>query len=110
MSPGDVEFVQVLAFMVISPVGVATILRLDERRLRGKELERAWLPATRGATVFGAWQFSLLYGCIGLIVHFTKTRWSPAGVWLGLLWAAAVYGLDVGSFELTGQVIGWLGL
>jgi hypothetical protein len=110
VSPGNVEFVQVLALLVISPVGVATILRLDERRLRGQQLGRAWLTVTRDATVFGAWQFAPIYGCIGLIVHFTKTRWSLAGFGLGVLWAIALYAANVAAILAIPPVIDWLGL
>jgi hypothetical protein len=109
MIEGDVEAFQLASVMVVTPIAVATIVALDERRLRGEQLARAWTPASRNAVIFGAFQWPL-YGWIGLVVHFTKTRWTPAGVWLGLLWAAVVYGLDVGSFLLTGQVIDWLGL
>jgi hypothetical protein len=116
VSPGDVDFVQVITVMVVSPVAVATILHLDERRLRGEERALCWLPATRYATIFGASQVAPLYGCAGVVIHFTKTRWHRQG-WgpvvgflLGLLWAAAVLAVDVGSMALTAEVIDWLRL
>lgn len=110
MSPGNVELAQVVAMMIVSPVAVAAIVRIDERRLNADQLARAWPPASRGATVFGAWQFVPIYGCVGLIVHFTKTRWSLGGLGLGVLWAVVLYALNVGAFVLTDVVIDWLGL
>jgi hypothetical protein len=105
-----VEFCQVVTVMVVSPLAVAAVLLVDERRLRGEKLARAWLPATRDATIYGASQVSPLYGCVGLIVHFTKTRASLAGFGLGALWALAVFYVDVASTAVTAWVIDWLGL
>jgi hypothetical protein len=110
VSPGDVEFVQVVASMVVCPLAVGAIVLVDERRLRGPQLTRAWPPVSRDAAIFGAWQFGALYGCLLLVVHFTKTRWSLVGVLLGALWAAILLGVDIGSILLAGAVIDWLGL
>jgi hypothetical protein len=110
VSPGNLEFAQILTMMLVSPVGVAAVLRFDERRLSGPQLERAWAPATRGATVFNTWQFAPLYGYVGIIVHFTKTRWSLAGFGLGVFWAVALYASNVGAVLAITAVIEWLGL
>jgi len=110
VSPGNLEFAQIVTFMLVSPVGVAAVLRLDERRLRGSQLERAWAPATRDATIFNTWQFAPIYGYVGVIVHFTKTRWSFAGFGLGVLWALVLYALNVGAVVAITAAIEWLGL
>jgi hypothetical protein len=110
VSPGNLEFAQILTFMIVSPVGVAAVLHIDERRLSGAQLERAWAPATRGATILNTWQFAPLYGYVGIIVHFTKTRWSLAGFGLGVLWALVLYAVNVGAVVATTAVIDWLGL
>jgi hypothetical protein len=110
VSPGNLEFAQILTFMLVSPVGVAAVLHLDERRLSDEQLARAWAPATRGATILNTWQFSPLYGYVGVIVHFTKTRWSLAGFGLGVVWAALLYWVNVGAVVAVTAVIEWLGL
>jgi hypothetical protein len=110
VSPGNLEFAQILTLMLVSPVGVAAVLHLDERRLSDAQLERAWAPATRGATVFNTWQFAPLYGYVGIIVHFTKTRASLAGFGLGVVWAVVLYWLSVGAVVAVTAVIEWLGL
>jgi hypothetical protein len=110
VSPGDLEFAQILTLMLVSPVGVATVLHLDERRLRGAQLDRAWAPATRGATVLNTWQFAPLYGYVGVIIHFTKTRWSLAGFGLGVLWAAALHAVNIGAVLAITAIIDWLGV
>ena len=110
MSPGDVEFCQVVTVMVVSPLAVAAVLLIDERRLHGEKRARSWLPATRNATIYGASQVSPLYGCLGLVIHFTKTRWSLVGFALGLFWAAVVFGADLVAAGLAEGVIDWLGL
>jgi hypothetical protein len=110
VSPGNLELVQVVTAMLVSPMGFAAIVLVDERRLKGPRLARAWLTVSRDATIFGASQFSVMYGCLGLIIHFTKTRWSLAGFGLGLLWAVALFGLYVSSIVLVTEAIDWLGL
>ena len=110
MSPGNVEFVQVVVSMIASPATVALIVRLDERRLRGPALDRSWPPQSRDAAIFGAWQFGTLYGCVALLVHFTRTRASAIGFGLGLLWGLVLLVVDVGSMLLADAGIEWLGL
>jgi hypothetical protein len=110
VSPGNLEFVQILTIMVVSPLGVAAVLHVDERRLRGEQLERAWAPATRDATILNTWQFTPLYGFVGIIVHFTKTRWSLAGFGLGVVWATVLYWVSVGAVVAITAAIEWLGL
>jgi hypothetical protein len=96
--------------MVVSPAVAAAIVVIDERRLQGPELARALTPASRDAAIFGTWLFGALYGCLLLLVHFTKTRWSLAGLGIGSLWVAVLLGVDFGSMILAGAIIDWLGL
>ncbi len=110
MSPGNVEFVQVVSSMAASTAAVAGIVVLDEKRLHGAQLERAWPPVSRNAAIFGAWLFGALYGCVLLVVHFTRTRMSALGIGLGVLAAALLLTVDIGSMILAGAVIEWLGL
>lgn len=110
MTPGNVEFVQVVSSMVVCTGGVAAIVRVDERRLRGPQLERAWPPQSRDAVVFGAFLFGILYGGPALLVHFVRTRWSPGGVGLGLFWMFALFAADLGAQILSAAAVDWLGL
>ena len=110
MTPGNVEFVQVVVSMVVTPAAVALIVRIDEHRLRPAALERAWPPQSRDAAVFGAWQFGTIYGCLALLVHFTRTRASAIGFGLGLLWGLFLLAVDIGAMVLAEAGIDWLGL
>jgi len=110
VSPGNVEFVEVVVSMIVSPATVALVVRLDERRLKGPALDRAWPPQSRDAAVFGAWQFGTIYGCVALLVHFTRTRASALGLGLGVLWGAVLLAVDIGSMVLAGVAIDWLGM
>ena len=110
MTPGNVEFVQVLSSMIVSTATVAAIVVVDERRLGASELGRAWPRASRDAAIFGAWLFGALFGCLLLLVHFARTRGLGAGIGLGLLWAAFLLAADFGTWSLAGAVVDWLGL
>jgi hypothetical protein len=96
VTPGDVEFVEVLVSMTVCTGTVAAILVADDRRAPDRS-PHAWLPATRDAAILGTFLFSWLYGCPALVIHFIKSRWSPAGVGLGLLWAAILFGANAGA-------------
>lgn len=110
MTPGNVEFVDVVCSMTVWTGGVAAVLFFDERRLTSRQRPRAWLPSTRDTAVLGAFLFGVLYAGPGLLIHFVKTRRSPLGVALGLLVPIALLALDVGV-ELTAEAaIAELGL
>lgn len=96
MTPGNVEFVDVVCSMTVWTGGVAVVLFFDERRLTSRQLAGAWLPSTRDAAVLGAFLFGLLYAAPGLLIHFVKTRRSLLGVALGLLVPTALLALDIG--------------
>ena len=111
MTPGNVEFAQVLASMTVNTGGVAAILYADRCRLFGPARPTTtWLPSTREAAVLGAFLFGWLYGAPALIIHFVKSRWSPAGAILGVLCAVDLVAADVGAQLGTAAAIGWLGL
>jgi hypothetical protein len=105
LTPGNIEFVDVVCEMAVWPVGVAVILWLDERRMTREMLARDWLPATRDAAVLGAFLFSVLYAAPALLTHFVRTRRSLAGLGLGLLAPALLLGLDLGLQTCAESII-----
>jgi hypothetical protein len=111
VTPGNVEFVQVVTSMSVWTGGMAAILRTDERRhpQTGYE-ERTWLPSTRDAAILGAFLFGLLYAVPALLIHFSKSRWWPKGLLVGFLLAVALVGVDAGLEYGEEAAIDWLGL
>lgn len=95
MTPGNLEFVDLIASMVTSLSSVSAIIVLDERRLRGEELARAWLPVSRDAAIFGLANVALHPVCV--LLHFVRTRRSWVGVVLGFLWLVIVVVADLGA-------------
>ena len=110
MTPGNVEFVDVICSMAVWTGGTAAILSVDERRLRAEALARAWLPATRDAAVLGAFLFSALYSGPALVVHFVRTRRSFLGAGLGLGMVAALLAADFAVQSGAEAIIEWLSL
>ena len=109
MSPGNVEFVQVVVLMTVvpgsSPPSSAWTSAASEDRL-----ERAWTPVTRDAVIFASWQFGILFGCPALLVWFIRTRWSPWGVALGVAGAARSARRSTGALVPAEATIEWLRL
>ena len=87
MSPGDLEFVQLVVSWVVSVAGAAVVIVRDERRLAGPALERAWPASSRDAAIYAFSPFSVL-------VHFLRTRRSARGAALGLGWLGAILLVD----------------
>lgn len=110
MSPGNLEFVQVVTEMLVVPGALAAIVRLDERRLADDRLARAWPPVTRDAVVFATWQFGVLYGCPALLVWFIRTRGPWLGLLLGVVAAGALFLVALGAAYLSEATVDWLGL
>ena len=114
MTPGNVEFVQVLASMIVNTGGVAAILHADRARLFGRSTpSTTWLHATREAAVLGAFLFGWLYGGPALVIHFVKSRRRAnplAGLLLGLLLALDLVAADIGAQLGAAAAIDWLGL
>ncbi|MEZ4219770.1 MAG: hypothetical protein R3B13_02495 [Polyangiaceae bacterium] len=77
----------VLLFAVQLALGILVpwwILRRDMARLEPKELERAWPKVS-------FWMAIVVFGPLALPFHFTKTRRSLWGFFLGLLWTVAAF-------------------
>jgi hypothetical protein len=110
VTPGNVEFVQVVVSMTSCTGTIAAILHVDGRRFAARRGEHTWLPATIEGAVLGTFLFSWLYGCPALLIHFTKSRWSLGGLGLGAFWAAVLFGADLGAQIAALGAIDWLGL
>ena len=108
MTPGNLEFVQVVVSMAVTLPSVVAIIVLDERRLRGVERDRAWPPQSRDAAIFGLWNVGAHPLC--LLVHFIRTRRSLLGIALGVGWLVAVAAVDAGAQLAVLQLIDWTGL
>ena len=89
MTDGNLELLQVLASWAVTLPGVTAIVVLDERRLRGARLQRAWPPVSRDAAIFASWQLGLLLFFVPL-VHFVRTRRSVSGLFYGMGWLAVL--------------------
>ena len=107
MTPGNVEFVQVVTNLIVTLVAVPAIIVGDERRLCGEELARAWPPVSRDAAIFGIYAYGIP---VCLIVHFSRTRRSMRGFLIGVLWFALVYAVLFALDALEVTVIDWLGV
>jgi hypothetical protein len=93
VTPGNVEFVQVVVSMTVCTGVVAAILHGDDRFAR-RRTRCTWLPSTRDAAILGTFLFSWLYGAPAVLIHFVKSRWSLGGVGLGLFWALLLLSAD----------------
>jgi len=109
VTPGNVEFVQVLVSMTVETGGVAAFVCADRRLRPTRRRERRWLPATTEAAVLGAFLFGPLYGGPALIIHFAKSR-GALGLMLGLGCAVTVIATDIGVQLGAAAAIDWLGL
>jgi hypothetical protein len=109
MTPGSFDVVAIIASWAVSLPAVTGIVVWDERRLRGKLLERAWPPQSRDAAIFGLWLFASVHP-LALAIHFIKTRWSLVGVLLGVGATVAVVALEVGAEYGAALAVDWLGL
>jgi len=110
VTPGNADFVEVVVVMTVSTGTTAAILLVDGRLFGRRYGEHAWLPATTEAAILGTFLFGLPYGCVALLLHFIKSRWSLLGVVLGVLAAGALFWATVGCDEGALAAIDWLGL
>jgi hypothetical protein len=111
LTPGNVEFVEVLDSMLVATAGVVAVVVRDERRLGARELERAWPASSRDAAFFCAWAIGWPAGCLVLLIHFASTRRSMRGVGLGLLWGFVLYlSAEQAPVLLVPPIIDWLHL
>lgn len=110
MTPGNLEFVELVTEMVFTTGAVTAILRIDEHRLRSRRLEPAWPAQSRNAAIFGAYLFGCPYACVALLVHFVRSRWSLGGLGLGVLWAIALLIGALVAPAVSAAAVDWLGL
>jgi hypothetical protein len=107
VTPGNLELLQVVTTYVVLPPAVAATLIVDERRLRGEELSRAWPASSRNAAILGVF---LGLPAVCVLVHFVRTRRGFAGFDLGLLWLGAIVAVDYGAQLGVAAAVDWLGL
>jgi hypothetical protein len=111
LSPGDLEFVQVVAGWTAMVTAFAFVLVHDERHLTPEQLARAWPPQTRASAIFAVWLFShwlFLLPC--LLIHFVRTRGWVRGVELGVLFTLAIDALAEGAAVEATNAVRILGL
>jgi hypothetical protein len=95
VTAGNLELVQIVAFLVVTlPMVICVIVR-DEKLLEGAELERAWPPVSRDAAIFGLYYVGLHPLCV--LIHFVRTRRSVRGAVLGVVWLTAIVALGIGA-------------
>ena len=110
MTPGNVEFVQVVTSWVASVGAFATLVIRDERRLKKPALEHAWPPASRDAAILGVFLFGAAYAVLAVLIHFWRTRRTLRGAAIGLFWGVCLLLLDVGAAMGAEVAIDWLGI
>jgi hypothetical protein len=95
----DPDFLRVATQMIVMWPLTFFIVWLDERHLSEAMLERAWLPATRGAVV-------LWFSPFCLLVHFIRTRRNVVGVGLGIAAVVLVFLVYFAVVALAGYTLG----
>jgi hypothetical protein len=109
MTDGDLELLEVIVAWAVTIPAVCAIIVVDERRLRGAELQRSWPAVSRDAAIFA--MFNVPFGVFAIpLVHFLRTRRNVRGLLLGVAWAAAMVIGDVAAETGTAAAVGWLGL
>ncbi len=93
MTPGNLEFVEVIASFGILLGGSAAIVVRDERTLTAAQAARAWTPASRDAALLAIYNFTLLAALV-VPLHFWRTRRTFVGLALGVGWLGALYIVD----------------
>jgi hypothetical protein len=108
MTPGNEELVRVVVSLAVTLPAVATVIVMDERRLTGRELERAWPPQSRDCAIFTLVNLGVPQLCV--LIHFLKTRQSARGFVIGMAWVVAIGLSDVCARFVAVSTIHWLGL
>jgi hypothetical protein len=108
VTPGNEEFVRVVTSLAVTLSGVIAIIVVDERRLVGVELERAWPPLSRDCAILALLHIGVPHLCV--LVHFIRTRRSLRGGVLGLAWVAAILMCNIGAQLAALATVDWLGL
>jgi hypothetical protein len=110
LTPGNLEFVQVLASWITTVGAFAAVVTRDERRLKGPALARAWPAASRDAAILGVFLFGAAYAVLAVLIHFARTRHRFWGAMVGLFWGVCLLLLDVGAGIGAEAAIDWLGI
>jgi hypothetical protein len=110
LTPGNVEFVQVLASWITTVGAFAAVVRRDERRLKGPAVERAWPAVSRDAAILGVFLFGAPYAVLAVVIHFARTRRRFWGALVGLFWGLCLLLLDIGAGIGAETTIDWLGI
>jgi hypothetical protein len=108
VTPGNEEFVRVVTSLVVTLPGVIAIIVIDERRLTGIELDRAWPTLSRDCAILGLLTIGVPQLCVP--IHFIRTRRSLLGAVLGLAWLATIVLCNIGAQLAVLATIDWLGL
>jgi hypothetical protein len=108
VTPGNLELVQVVASWVVTLPTVVAVIAGDEKRLSGRELERAWPPVSRDSAIFAMWNLGMPHLCV--FVHFVRTRRTLRGTGAGLLWLSAIALLNLGAQWTASWAVETLGL
>lgn len=108
MTPGNEELVRVVASLAVTLPAVATVIVMDERRLAGRELERAWPPQSRDCAIFTLVNLGVPQLCV--LIHFMRTRQSARGFVIGMAWVVAIVLCDVCAQLVAVSTMNWLGL
>ena len=106
-----------VAWMTVIIAASLFVVRRDEKRLDDEQLERAWPETSRDNALFGLSFFlSPLAGPLCVWFHFFRTRsralwppwrWSPKGIALGVLWAAAVVLVALAAVYAVAYAVGF---
>jgi threonine/homoserine efflux transporter RhtA len=94
------EVTEILVYAVVTTTLFLLLLRFDEARLSPDRLARAWTTTSKLAVVGCSLLGLSLFFYLGIVVHFGRTRRSFVGVAIGLLWAGAVFAVDIGVLSL----------
>jgi hypothetical protein len=100
------EILAILASWAITIPAIALILWRDERRMTPEQREHAWPPASRLSAIGYSLLMGPLPGVLVLPIHFTRTRRTAFGFFLGVLFAVAVFALDIGAAVLISLAFG----
>jgi hypothetical protein len=84
--------------LVLGLVVPALVVRADIRRLPAKELARAWPDAS-------VWSAVYLVSAFAVIVHFTRTRRTLRGFFLGLVFCAIAFAGVLGPVLLLDALL-----
>jgi hypothetical protein len=109
VTDGDLELVQAVVSWAVTLTSVCVIVVLDERRLRGVRLQRAWPPVSHDAAIFT--MVNVPFGLLLVpLVHFVRTRRNASGLLFGLAWAMALVGANLCAQVLAEAAVDRLGL